>query len=112
MATFAALAGVELPGRDRDGKPTTFDSHDMSPILLGTGKSERDSWYYFTERELSPGAIMGQQLQKITDSFVKYPPRPVQSETYAGPMSITRFRTIQEAKKLMKQKKIELPELN
>ncbi len=29
----------------------------MSPVLLGTGKSERKSWFYFTENELSPGAI-------------------------------------------------------
>ena len=28
----------------------------MSPILLGTGKSERTSWFYFTEDELTPGA--------------------------------------------------------
>jgi len=182
MATFAKLAGIDLPTEDRDGKPMVFDSHDMSPILFGTGKSERDTWYYFTERELAPGAIrvgrlkfvfnmrgdngampgapssapqlgwvsaekyvatvpeiydllmdpqervnifmnsqtettwaapiMAQQLQKITQSFDKYPPRPVQSETYAGPMSITRFRTIEQMKKLLKQRKIELPELD
>ena len=28
----------------------------MSPILFGTGKSARTSWFYFTENELSPGA--------------------------------------------------------
>ena len=154
----------------------------MTPILLGSGESQRDSWYYFTERELAPGAIrvgrvkyvfnmrgdngampgapssapqlgsvgaekyvatvpeiydlmmypqervnifmrsqtettwaapiMTQQLQKIMQSFVKYPPRPVQSDTYADPMSITRFRTLQEAKALMKQKKITWPEFN
>ena len=28
----------------------------MSPILFGTGKSERTSWFYFTENELTPGA--------------------------------------------------------
>jgi len=28
----------------------------MSPILLGTGKSQRKNWFYFTENELSPGA--------------------------------------------------------
>ena len=55
---------------------------------------------------------MTQQLQKIMASFAKYPPRAVQSDTYAGPMSITRFCTLQEAKALMKQKRIELPELN
>jgi len=57
MATFAALAGVKLPDRDRAGQPIIFDSFDMSPILFGTGKSARNSWFYFTENELSPGAV-------------------------------------------------------
>jgi arylsulfatase len=57
MATFASLAGVKLPQNDREGKPCIFDSYDMSPILFGTGKSERKSWFYFTENELSPGAV-------------------------------------------------------
>jgi arylsulfatase len=57
MATFANLAGVKLPTNDRDGKPTIFDSIDMTPVLLGTGKSKRDTWFYFTENELSPGAV-------------------------------------------------------
>ena len=56
MATFAALAGAKLPGNDREGKPIIFDSYDMSPILFGTGKSARNSWFYFTEDELTPGA--------------------------------------------------------
>jgi arylsulfatase len=56
MATFANLGGVELPQKDRDGKPIVFDSYDMSPVLFGTGKSARKAWFYFTENELSPGA--------------------------------------------------------
>jgi arylsulfatase A-like enzyme len=56
MATFAALAGVKLPDKDRAGQPIIFDSYDMSPVLFGTGKSARTSWFYFTENELSPGA--------------------------------------------------------
>ena len=28
----------------------------MSPVLFGTGKCARNSWFYFTENELSPGA--------------------------------------------------------
>lgn len=56
MATFASLAGVKLPQQDREGKPIIFDSYDMSPVLFGTGKSQRTSWFYFTENELSPGA--------------------------------------------------------
>ncbi len=57
MATFSALAGVSLPTNDREGQPIIFDSHDMSPVLLGTGKCERKSWFYFTEMELTPGAV-------------------------------------------------------
>ena len=56
MATFASVAGVKLPEKDREGQPIIFDSYDMSPILLGTGKSARKNWFYFTENELSPGA--------------------------------------------------------
>jgi len=57
MATFAAFAGVKLPEKDREGQPIIFDSYDMSPVLFGTGKSARESWFYFTEDELSPGAV-------------------------------------------------------
>jgi arylsulfatase A-like enzyme len=57
MATFAAVAGVPLPTKDREGQPIIFDSYDMTPLLTGTGKCARESWFYFTENELSPGAI-------------------------------------------------------
>jgi arylsulfatase A-like enzyme len=57
MATFANLAGLDLPKNDREGKPIIFDSIDMTSVLLGTGKSKRDSWFYFTENELTPGAV-------------------------------------------------------
>ena len=57
MATFASIAGVKLPDKDREGQPIVFDSYDMSPVLFGTGKSARKSWFYFTEDELTPGAV-------------------------------------------------------
>jgi len=57
MATFASLAGVELPKKDRAGKPILFDSYDLSPVLFGTGASPREAWFYFTENELTPGAV-------------------------------------------------------
>src|SRR5262245_29132549 len=57
MATFAAIAGVKLPEKDLEGQPTIFDSYDMSPLLFGTGKWPRETWFYFTEDELSPGAV-------------------------------------------------------
>ena len=57
MATFAATGGVKLPIQDRDGQPIIFDSYDMTPVLTGAGKSPRTEWFYFTENELSPGAV-------------------------------------------------------
>jgi arylsulfatase A-like enzyme len=56
MATFASVAGVKLPEKDREGQPIIFDSYDLSPVLFGTGECPRKSWFYFTEDELSPGA--------------------------------------------------------
>jgi len=57
MATFASLGGVKLPENDREGKPCIFDSYDITPVLFGTGPDPRQMWFYFTEDELSPGAI-------------------------------------------------------
>jgi arylsulfatase len=57
MATFASLAGAELPKTDREGQPIVFDSYDMTPVWTGSGESQRNSWFYFTENELSPGAV-------------------------------------------------------
>lgn len=48
MATFASVAGVTLPEKDRAGEPIIFDSYDMTPLLLGTGKCARNEWFYFT----------------------------------------------------------------
>jgi arylsulfatase len=65
MPTFSKIAGVELPKEDRSGQPTIFDGYDMSPVLFGTGKSERKAWFYFTEDELSPGAVRIGQFKAV-----------------------------------------------
>jgi arylsulfatase len=56
MATFASVAGIKLPAKDREGQPIMFDSYDMTPVLTGKAKSARKAWFYFTENELTPGA--------------------------------------------------------
>ena len=165
MATFANLAGVKLPEKDREGQPIIFDSYDMSPVLFGTGKSARESWFYFTEDELSPGAVrwhnykflfnlrgddgaqtgglavdsnlgwkggskyvatvpqvfdlwqdpqerydifmnnftertwmgvvMGEELKKLMATYVKYPPRKLQSFGYTGPITLSNYERFQ-----------------
>jgi hypothetical protein len=162
MATFASLAGVKLPEQDREGQPIIFDSYDMSPVLFGKGKSERKSWFYFTENELTPGAArvgnykavfnlrgddgastgglavdtnlgwkgpnsyvatcpqifdlwqdpqerydifmnnytertwalvtINDEIKELMKTYLKYPPRKVQSETYTGPVTITQYQ--------------------
>jgi arylsulfatase A-like enzyme len=179
MATFAALAGVKLPENDRAGQPTIFDSYDMSPIIFGTGKSARTTWFYFTENELSPGAIrynnykfafnirgddgastgglavdtnlgwkgaekyvatvpqvfdlwqdpqerydifmnnftertwmgvvMGEELKKVMASFVKYPPRKVQSYGYTGPITLSNYEKYQFIRDSLAKEGISVP---
>ena len=47
---------------DREGKPIIFDSYYLTPVLFGKGKSPRESWFYFTEDELTPRSRSGRQL--------------------------------------------------
>jgi arylsulfatase A-like enzyme len=165
MATFAAIGGATLPDNDREGKPIIFDSFDMTPVLFGTGKSPRNSWFYFTENELTPGAArvdhykavfnlrgddgvktgglavdsnlgwkgpesyvatvpqvfdlwqdpqerydifmnnftehtwvlvsINGAIKTLMKTYVQYPPRKVQSETYSGPITITQYQRFQ-----------------
>src|SRR5215471_16494159 len=171
MATFAALAGVKLPDKDRDGQPIIFDSYDMSPVLFGTGPCPRDTWFYFTENELSPGAIrwhnykfvfnlrgdngqptgglavdtnlgwkgaekyvatvpqifdlyqdpqerydifmtnwtertwiapvFDQEMTKVMATFIKYPPRKLQSMGYDGPIEISKYQKFQYLREML-----------
>jgi arylsulfatase len=179
MATFAAMAGVTLPEKDLEGKPTTFDSYDMSPVLFGTGKSARNSWFYFTENELSPGAVrvgnykavfnlrgddgaytgalavdsnlgwkgpnkyvatvpqvfdiwqdpqerydifmnnytertwtlvsFNHVVEELMKSYMKYPPRKLQSEVYTGPIEISKYERFEWIREQLKKEGFHLP---
>lgn len=179
MATFASLAGIKLPTKDRDGQPTVFDSYDMTPVWLGTGKSERKDWFYFTENELSPGAVrVGQYkfvfnlrgddgaktgglavdtnlgwkgpesyvatipqvfdlwqdpqerydifmtnfvestwavlpaneaIKKLMKTYIDYPPRKLQSETYTGPITISQYQHFMNIRESLKSEGFSLP---
>ena len=179
MATFASLAGVKLPEKDRDGKPMTFDSYDMSPVLFGTGKSARNNWFYFTENELSPGAARvghykavfnlrgddGQAtgglavdtnlgwkgaekyvatvpqvfdlladpqerydifmnnftdhtwtivpvemaVKELMETYVKYPPRKLQSMGYDGPIELSKYQKFQYIREALKTEGVNIP---
>ncbi|WMS45120.1 arylsulfatase [Acuticoccus sp. MNP-M23] len=169
MATFASVAGTKLPENDRAGEPIIFDSYDMTPVWTGTGEDPRNEWFYFTEDELSPGAVRVNQFkfvfnlrgddgaatgglsvdtnlgwkgassyvatvpqvfnlmadpqerydifmttftestwttvtanQVVSDlikTYVKYPPRKLQSETYTGPLTLSSYQRFEWARK-------------
>ncbi|EFL52545.1 sulfatase [Solidesulfovibrio fructosivorans JJ]] len=179
MATFAHLAGLTLPEKDREGQPIIFDSHDMSPVLFGTGKSDRTTWFYFTEEELTPGAArvghykavfnlrgddgaqtgglavdsnlgwkgaskyvatvpqvfdlwqdpqerydifmnnytehtwtlvtFNQAVGDLMKTYVKYPPRKMQSEVYTGPITLSRYQNFQFVREALKKEGVSLP---
>jgi arylsulfatase len=179
MATFASVAGIKLPELDRAGQPTIFDSYDMSPVLFGTGKSARTTWHYFTENELSPGAIrygnykfvfnlrgddgastgglavdsnlgwkggekyvatvpqvfdlwqdpqerydifmnnftertwmgvvMGEELKKVMATYVKYPPRKLQSLGYTGPITISNYQRFEWVRDQLAREGVAIP---
>jgi arylsulfatase len=179
MATFASVAGTKLPENDREGQPIIFDSLDMTPVLFGTGQSPRKSWFYFTENELSPGAVrvnnykflfnlrgddgastgglavdtnlgwkgaskyvatvpqvfdlwqdpqerydifmnnftertwmgvlMEQELKKIMTTYVKYPPRKVQSYGYTGPITLSDYERLQSVREILAKEGVNVP---
>jgi arylsulfatase len=179
MATLASIAGAKLPASDREGKPIIFDSIDMSPALFGTGKSARNSWFYFTENELSPGAArvgnykavfnlrgdngqatgglavdsnlgwkgaekyvatapqifdlwqdpqerydlfmnnftertwtmvtISEAIKGLMQTYIKYPPRKLQSMTYTGPITISNYQRFEWVRKQLGEEGINLP---
>jgi len=179
MATFASLAGVDLPEKDREGKPTVFDSYDMSPVLFGTGKSERTEWFYYTENELTPGAArvgnykavfnlrgdngqptgglavdtnlgwkgaeayvatvpqvfdlwqdpqerydifmnnytertwtlvtISEAIKKKMETYVKYPPRPMQSAAYSGPITLSSYFRFLHIREQLEKEGVKIP---
>jgi arylsulfatase len=179
MATFASLAGVKLPEKDREGQPIIFDSYDISPILFGTGKSERNAWFYYTENELSPGAArvgnykavfnlrgddgaqtgglavdsnlgwkgaekyvatvpqvfdlwadpqerydlfmnnftertwtlvtISQAVKEKVKTYIKYPPRKLQSETYTGPITLSNYQKFQWVREQLEKDGVNIP---
>jgi arylsulfatase A len=51
FATFCNLAGAEFPD-DRE-----MDSHDLTPVLLGEGKSDREAYFYYRGFELMAARV-------------------------------------------------------
>jgi len=179
MATFASVAGVKLPTKDRAGEPIIFDSYDMTPVLFGTGECPRNEWFYFTENELAPGAArvgnykalfnirgdggqatgglavdtnlgwkgprkyvatvpqvfdlladpqerydlfmnnftertwtlvtISEAMEKKMKTYAQYPPRKMQSASYAGPIQLSDYFRFQQIRDQLDREGIQIP---
>jgi len=179
MATFASVAGLKLPDKDREGQPIIFDSYDITPVLFGTGKNPRKAWFYFTENELTPGAArvgnykavfnlrgdngqatgglavdsnlgwkgaekyvatvpqvfdlwadpqerydifmnnytertwtlvtISAAIKDLMKTYVQYPPRKLQSESYSGPVTLSQYQRFQYVRDMLKNEGISIP---
>lgn len=179
MATFASVAGEKLPEKDLAGEPIIFDSQDMTPVLTGTGKSDRKEWFFFTENELSPGAArvgnykaafnlrgddgqatgglavdtnlgwkgpekyvatvpqvfdlwadpqerydlfmnnftertwtlvtISAAIEDLMKTYVKYPPRKMQSESYTGPITISNYERFEHIRDSLEKDGVKIP---
>ncbi|MNY77542.1 hypothetical protein D3C86_2174850 [compost metagenome] len=56
--------------------------------------------------------IFNQAIADLMKTYAQIPPRAPQSETFTGEMQIERYRTIEQVKKMMNEKKINLPPLS
>jgi arylsulfatase len=179
MATFASVAGIKLPEKDRDGQPIIFDSYDITPVLTGSGPCPRTEWFYFTENELSPGAArvgnykacfnlrgddgqatgglavdsnlgwkgaekyvatvpqvfdlwadpqerydifmnnytertwtlvtISAAIKDLMQTYVQYPPRKLQSESYSGPITLSQYQRFQYVRDMLQKDGVSIP---
>jgi hypothetical protein len=170
---------VKLPAKDRAGQPIIFDSYDITPVLLGTGTDPRNSWFYFTENELTPGAArvgnykavfnlrgadgaqtgglavdsnlgwkgpeeyvatvpqvfdlwadpqerydifmnnftertwtlvtISAAIKDLMKTYVQYPPRKLQSESYSGPITLSEYQHLQYVREMLQKEGVSIP---
>ena len=54
------------------------------------------------------GPVMGQELEKVMATFVKYPPRKLQSMGYDGPIEISKFQKFQYLRDMLAKEGVHL----
>jgi arylsulfatase len=48
-------------------------------------------------------------IKELMKSYVKYPPRKLQSETYTGPITLSRFQRFQYIRDALEKQGFDLP---
>jgi hypothetical protein len=55
------------------------------------------------------GVVMEQELKKVMASFVKYPPREVQSYGYTGPITLSQYQRLESVRETLAIEGFSLP---
>ena len=62
----------------------------------------------FTERTWM-GVVMGEELKKMMATYVKYPPRKLQSDGYTGPITLSNYEKFQWVRDSLAKEGVSLP---
>ncbi len=62
----------------------------------------------FTERTWM-GVVMEQELKRIMATYVKYPPRKVQSYGYTGPITLSNYEKFNSVREALEKQGISIP---
>jgi len=62
----------------------------------------------FTERTWM-GVVMEQEVKRIMATYVKYPPRKVQSYGYTGPITLSNYEKFNSVREALEKQGISIP---
>ena len=62
----------------------------------------------FTERTWM-AVVMNEEIKKLMKTYVQYPPRKLQSETYTGPITLSNYERFQWLRDQLKKEGFNLP---
>ncbi|HEY1883205.1 MAG TPA: hypothetical protein VGG51_09240 [Candidatus Cybelea sp.] len=62
----------------------------------------------FTERTWVL-VTMGDEMKKIAQTYVKYPPRPQQSESYTGPITLSAYERFSHVREALAKDGVKIP---
>jgi arylsulfatase len=48
------------------------------------------------------------ELERVVKTYIEYPPRPVQSEAYSGPITLSQYLRFQEVRDQLKKQGFKL----
>jgi arylsulfatase len=62
----------------------------------------------FTERTWTVVTI-NEEVKDLVKTYAKYPPRPLQSETYTGPIALSQYFRVKNVREKLEKEGISLP---